>query len=281
MTRILKASAALMISVLLVVGATGCKPKMVRVETGEIVNCTYGHVVSDTTKTTSVPQKDVAKYGVKTSTIVCDRHKLLGETYDKAQKALADGDLATAEKLLAEVASADAGFRQATSQLAKVRNGEKPAPDGSTGGNTTTKPKDEKPGDENPTGPSMNFAKYTPDTLPGWTAQTPVADPFVLTRHYLPTSSIGTQELVIVVEQFQDAKAAAAYMKNTLKPSYPDASASLTLNGKPGYYGQAGSDAVVAFTDGALVISLGVNASSGKVSALKTKLVDAAKVVSR
>ena len=75
----------------------GCRKRQVTVRTGEIVLCTEGEVVSDTTESIEVPADEVKDYGVTTRGDTCDLHAKLAALYETAQQAIADGDLEAAQ----------------------------------------------------------------------------------------------------------------------------------------------------------------------------------------
>lgn len=265
-----------------VASLVGCKAKMVTVTTGEIVLCTEGELVSDTTESKEVRADEVGDYGVTTEVVTCDFHAKLASLYTQAQDAIAAGDLDAASRALAEIVATDPLYRRAGSQLTDITAGRTPIPDGAApaGGGTTTVPDSERPGEESPTGPILNLAHYVPDALPGFVGQGLIADPLTLTRDYLPSSAGAATRLVIVVEQFQDADAAKAELDAVIKPAYSGGASSLDVSGKAGYYGQASTVSVVAFTDGGLLVVLEM-ATEGAPAALKTQLVELAREVAK
>lgn len=261
----------------------GCKAKMVTVTTGEVVLCTEGELVSDTTEEIEVRADEVGEYGVKTSVVTCDLHTKIAALYAQAQEAIAAGDFEAAGRALAEVVAADPLYRRAGSQLSDINSGRKPVGDGvaapPTGGSTTV-PDSERPGDETPTGPVVNLARYVPDTLAGFVGQGLIADPLTLTRDYLPTGGGAATKLVIVVEQFQSADMAKAELSSVIKPAYSGGGQSIDVSGKAGYYGEASSVAAVAFTDGALLVVVEM-ATSGDQSGIKTTVINTAREVAK
>ncbi len=116
--------------------SSGCAEKTVTVQTGERVVCTYGEEVSSTVHAVKVPADEANKYSVRTKRIKCDRHAQLEALYGEAQNAISKGDLATAEKKLAQVVASDTSFASAASQLADIKSGRKPAVDRATTGST-------------------------------------------------------------------------------------------------------------------------------------------------
>lgn len=272
-TRVLLA--ALLASSLLVAG-TGCREKTVTVTSGEIVLCTEGEIVSDTTESIEVPADEVADHSVSTRVITCDLHSKIAGLYAAAQDAIAAGDLEEAQRILAEVLAGDPLYRRASAQLEEIKAGRAPAPDGQAAVPTpdpgTTPAQDPKPGDAEPTGPVLNLVGYVPDTLPGFAGQGLVADPFVLTRYYLPTSEGSMSSLVIVVEQFKDAAMAQRDLDQILKPTYPGSGAAVSVKGAPGYFGNNQDVAIVAFVQGALLIAVEGGPTTGNPASLKSDL---------
>lgn len=239
-------------------GAVACKPKMVTVRTGEIVLCTEGHVVSDTTEEVEVKASDVADYSVKTRVVTCELHDKAAKLYDLAQKAIADGDLDAAEKALAELVALDPTYRNAQSQLGDIRQGntpeapvEPPAPPA----DEATDPDTEEPA------PVAGLAAYVPDKLKGYVAQGIMADPFVITREYLPEDDDAVVMLVVVAEQFLDKEAAAAGLDANVRSWYSDAGEDIQVDGREGYFGVRGSAVVAAFVDDAVLVTVEISAA--------------------
>lgn len=262
--------------------SVGCREKMVTVTSGEIVMCTEGEIVSDTTKEISVPADEVGKYSVLTRVETCDLHVKLAKLYDDAQKALAAGDLAGAKAALTEVLKLNATYRKAGAQLADINAGKKPAPDGTqparpdTGGQNPG-----TPGEEVPTGPILTLVSYTPDTVAGLVGQGLMADPFTLTRDYLPATPGTMLKAVIVAEQFKDTAAAKTELANVIKPSYPKQAATLTAGGRSVYYGVNGKVAAVAFVEGSVLVVVEGAASGDDGSAVKAKILEAAGLIGK
>ena len=103
---------------LLTFALSGCQ-RNVTVQTGERVTCRFGDVIKDTVHTTKVPANEAINYSVKTSFGLCERHKQLLATYDKAQKDIAANKMSSAQGLLTRVVAADPNFAQAAAQLAE------------------------------------------------------------------------------------------------------------------------------------------------------------------
>ncbi len=301
MDRITRILTVFLVLGALLVGA-GCKKQMVTVRTGEIVLCTEGEVISDTTEQLSVPAADVGDYKVTTHVETCELHKKLAALYEAAQAAIAAGDLDSALARLKELTGLDPSYRRAAQQLADIEAGRTPPTDrtagsgggvatgggassggasgggSSSGGSSGTTPPDD---DANvPTGPVMNLVNYVPDTLPGFNGQDLIVDVFALTRNYVPTSKGSIATLVIVVEQFQDEAAAKKALDQTIKVDYPQGGAGLTVKGRTGYFGARQGFGVVAFADGALLVAIegGAHSSTGG-TALKAPLTTLADAV--
>lgn len=271
----------------LALAPAGCKRKIVTVSDGEVVLCTYGEIVSDTTEQLDVPARKVGDYGVKTRTITCDLHTKLEKLYAEAQDAIAAGKLEAARKALAEVVRLDPTYSNAGSQLADIDAGKTPSP--STGADTpttpggTTPPGDtppsDTPGDEVPTGPSVNLVVYMPDRVAGFVGQLLIADPFVLTRDYLPETPGRITKLVIVAEQFKDAESAKSALDTRIKTSYPSAASNVEVGGKAAYFGAKGTVSAVAFVDGAVLVVLEAGATSGDGASFKSTVLSIAEEI--
>lgn len=239
----------------------GCKRK-VTVTTGEIVICTAGEIIEDSTEEIEVPEDEVADYSVTTKVITCETHSRLATLYDEAQAAIAAGDLATARERLATIIESDPGYRKAKQQLDAIDAGETPAVDG---GQATDGADDATTGDagetDEPTGPVVSLTKYVPDTINGYVAQGIIADAGSLSRRYLPNASSADQ-LVIEVEQ-QASAAAATATQTALVNSYPQSQSESTIAGRRVLVGASGQYAIAVFTDGALVIAVEMHSSGG------------------
>ncbi len=194
---------------------TGCA-QLVRVESGEVVTCTYGEVTTDTVKVIEVPADQAGNYSVVRTTVICDRHKALEALYAEAQAAIVSDTLDVAKAKLTEILAIDAAFRRAKTQLDAINAGKKPVPDT---GSTTPGGSGETSG-QVPVGPVANLASYVPDTLTGFTAQGISADAFSLAREYVPVEGSPADYLMIVVEQYRDAAGAQAAIKTQVVPGY-------------------------------------------------------------
>jgi len=274
---------AIVLSLLLTLPfASGCREKTVTVRSGEIVMCTEGEIISDTTEELSVPADEVGEYSVKTRVETCDLHTKLAGLYDDAQKAIAAGDLESAKAALTQILKLSVTYREAGTQLADINAGKKPAPDGSqptqpgTGGQNPG-----TPGDDVPTGPVLTLASYAPDSVAGLVGQGLIVDPFALTRDYLPATPGSLLKAVIVAEQFKDAAAAKAALANSIKPSYSKQSANLTAGGRSVYYGVNGRVAAVAFVEGSILVVVEGAASGNDGSAVKAKILEAAGLIGK
>ena len=284
---------------LLAAGAllAGCT-RMVQVETGERITCTYGEVVTDTVKTIEVAADKAANYHVVVNTVTCERHKRLEALYAEAQAAIVAGDLATARAKLVEVVTIEPLFKNARQQLDTIDDGGKPVADTSantsantpaTPGSPSTPAKPGAPGTpgapatatpspgagQEPVGPVASLSSWVPDALPGYTATPIIADVYVLTREYLPTPSAPTYALVAVVEQYKDATAAKGAIKNDMSNSYPVASTTLTIKGRSVYFGTDGKRrAIVAWNESGVLVAIEGAVKTGSPTTLKSHLSD-------
>lgn len=297
--KVLRSLLAVGLALSLAVGASGCKRDKVLVQDGEVVICTYGEIVSDTTEELEVSPNDVGDYGVKTSTIKCDLHTKLEDLYADAQTHIEKGDLGSARKSLSEVLKLDPSYRQARSQLTDIEAGKKPAvdsgtasgdtgsntggttpggttPGGTTPGGTTPGGNSGTPGDDAPTGPAMNMISYTPDRISGFVGQLPLVDAFVLTRDYLPVVPGKITKLVIVAEQFKDSAMAQERLESTIKTSYPAGASTVQVNGRPAYFGARGSVSALAFIDGAILVVIEAGSTSGDGASFKATVTSVA-----
>jgi hypothetical protein len=255
------------LSLLLTVLA-GCGPAMVKVESGERVTCTYGHIVSSTVKIIEVPADEVDDYGIVEKTVTCDRHKALEKLYAAAQAAIAAGDLKGAKQTLLKIIGDDPNFRKASQQVKDIDAGKTPATDGtgaSTGGGQT--------GGKEPVGPVANLKDWVPDTLAGYTAAPMFADELQISREYVPTGGGNVESLVIVVEQYKDAAYAKQAITARIKADYPSSPASLSVEGRTLYFGtDSRRFGLVAWNEGGLVIAIEASAKDRKPAGLKAAL---------
>ncbi len=260
------------------VGLSGCKKRTVKVRTGEIVICTAGEIVEDRTKEIEVPVDGIERYSVTTKVITCDLHSGLAALYAAAQEAIAAGDLETARAKLEAVVAKNPAYRDAAKQLDDIRSGRTPTP--GTGGTPSTQPtQGAEPPSGEVEGPVASLLKYVPDTLEGYVAQGITADPTLITRNYIPVRS-DADLLVISAEQVVDAKMATSTIAS-IKSAYPDSGAAITLGSKSAYFGVRGDFAIVAFSDGAVVVSVEMHAAKGKALSLKDALIRVATIIAR
>lgn len=288
----MKRTFALLIVIALGLGllaVPGCKKQMVTVETGEIVLCTYGEVISDTTEELEVPARDVAKHGVTTKVITCDLHQKLEALYESAEKALAEGDKEAAARAFAEIAAADSAFRDAGARLAELKGGGSSggATGGSSGntspGGTNATPggsTPSTPGDEaGPVGPIANLTSYVPDRLPGFVGQRIFADPFVLFRDYLPESRGDIVQLATEVEQFKDNAAARQSIESRVRGRYNLNGEDIKIGSLDGYFGTRQNFAGLAFTDGPVFVLMEVYTTSSNPAQHKDVMITAARAM--
>jgi len=289
----------LLIAIMLGVGLTvlpGCKKQMVTVETGEILICTYGEIVSDTTEELEVPANEVAEHGVTTTVVTCDLHTKLEALYEAAEKALAEGDEEAAEKALAEIAATDATYRDAASRLAALRSGGVAAAggagagdgtggasDGTTGGSGGTSGGTNPPStpgdDAGPVGPIANLTSFVPDRLPGFVGQRIYSDPFVLFRDYLPESSGKIVQLAVEVEQFKDNAMARKNIDDRVRVRYGSDGQNLKVGSLDAYFGTRPNFAGLAMTQGPVFVLLEVYTTSSNPAEHRDAMLAAAKAM--
>jgi len=251
---------------------TGCAAK-VRVETGERITCTYGHVVTDTVKAIEVPADKASQYRVVEKTVTCDLHKQLEASYAQAQADIEAGKLADAKAKLAEIVKADAAFRKAQAQLDALLAGKTPPVD--TGGPTSTpSTSTADPGDGKvPVGPVPNLSDWVPASLPGYTSTPIIADVYTLTREYLPASGGQTDSLVVVVEQFKNATAAKRAISTGIKSSYPSDASTVQVEGRSVRFGTDGRRfATAAWNENGVLIVIEASSSTRTPAGLKAHL---------
>ncbi len=256
---------------------TGCAKRMVSVETGQRVVCTYGEIVSSTVHTVRVPAREAGKYSVTTTRITCAKHTQLEKLYAEAQAALGKKDLTTAKAKLAEVVKIDATYKSASSQLKAIQAGNTPTADGSSGpgssgstGSTSTTPPGSgtTPGGTKPEGPVASLLVYTPDSIDGFKARPVVADAFSISRQYLSLSSADVSSLVIVAEQFRSSSAAQNWLKTNVRGRYTRSADNVQIGKRTAYLATDGQRfAIIAWTEGPIAVAIEADAGSGPTSA--------------
>ncbi len=281
MKRLSAALFAVSLSLALVV-STGCQ-RQVEVKTGTRTVCTYGHVISDDTRTIKVAEKDAGKFKVTTVTKTCDKHAQAEQLYSDAQSDITKGDLPAAEQKLAQVIAIDSAFKRAARQLADIKAKKTPTAD--TGAVTPpggSSPATSTPegGGEPPVGPVESLFKWVPDSIPGFApAAKAGGDALSVSREYVPPSKGAVVMVTIVAEQFRDAAEAKTNLDRQLKRQYGGNAATVRVNGHDAYFGTSGQYAVIGFTDGAVMVAVEMMGRDGKPSALKDQIVGVAKAL--
>ena len=255
--------AIVLVAALAGIGAAGCQRK-VEVKSGTITKCTAGEIISNDVKTITVPANKAGAYSVRTLVITCDKHATLAKLYAEAQAAIVATDPKLAAAKLAEVLAIDPTYRKAAEQAASIAKGSKTpvdnAPPPSTTPTTTEPGTPDTPGEPPATGA---LSRWAPDAISGFTAGKLLADSLTISREYLPSGSSSASALVIVAEQFRTAGDAQAGLAKQVKQAYPKDAATLKVKGHDAYFGTDGKKfAVLAFTDGAVMVALELTTSS-------------------
>lgn len=252
---------------------TACAPKMVRVETGTRVVCTYGEVVSSTVRSIEVPADQASSYGVVTKVVTCSKHEKLQELYAAAQAAIASGDMKAASSKLAEVIALDPTFRRAKTQLDTVNAGKKPVPDtSSTPSSPSTSAQSPGTGVQ-PVTPTGDLGAWLPDSLTGYTARQPIADVYSVSREYVPVAGSADGYLVIAAEQFKDAKSAQAAITYSIARQYAQDVTKQTIDGRSVRFGSDGRQfATAAWNEGGVLIVIEEDLAGRSASAVTSHL---------
>ncbi len=285
--------AAALVAVMLV--APGCSKQMVQVETGEIVLCTEGHVVSDTVELREVPADEVADHGVTTRVITCDFHEKLAALYEEAERSLAAGDLEAAKRAFEEIAEEDPSFRNTSSRLASLRAGGDGSsgdaatapgngtPGGSAGGGSPGGSGDQTPGGDtggqDPVGPIANLTHYIPDRIPGFVGQSVTSDPFVLFRDYLPEQQGSIVQLSVEVEQFGDIAHARRMLDERVRRPFPTAGEDISIGSLEGYIGTRPNYVRLGMLDRGIMVSLEFYTTSDNPAEHKDAMIAAARAI--
>ncbi len=271
MRRISVISALLIVG--LATGLAGCGERVVKVESGTRVVCTYGEQLSNTIKIVDVPASEARLYTVKTAKVTCTKHRKLEALYADAQRAIAANDMKTARAKLAEIIELDASFRKASEQASDIDSGRKPVPDigspatGSPTGSTVPT------GTGIPEGPVASLATWVPDSIPGYKADPVTADSVSLTREYTAVGGGAVTSIVVVAEQYKDATFAKAAAVGTISGQYSARRDRGTADGRTLQFGTSGASfAAVAWNEGAVLVVVEAYSASGKASSLKGDL---------
>lgn len=258
----------------LVASMTGCARK-VSVETGQRINCRYGHVISNNVRTVQVPAADAGRYIVVTLESVCPRHQKLAALYEQAQKELEAGQTGPAAAKLKTIVASDPAFAQAATQLEVIKSGGKPTPDSGfvadTGGSkksgATTKPKPKPdpatPGDDKPVGPVTTLESWVPATLSGFRTGVTAPDAVSLSREYLPQQKGDLEAIVLAAEQFTSPDAAAKELKAQISRYSKDVQRTQVAGRATTLGHDGGQFAALAFVQGSVLVVAEVHASPG------------------
>lgn len=267
--------AVLVLALTTTLAAGGCGEKLIRVESGQRVICTYGETISNTIKVVEVPVSEADKYTVKTTRVLCPKHRSLEILYAAAQKAIADGDLKTARAKLGEVLALEAAWGKAAEQAAAIDAGKTPTVDAAPPGPSTPTPGagTEPTGTGVPEGPVASLAVFVPDAIPGYTAAKVVASDFSLSRDYMPATKSSLTSVVVVAEQYGTAAAAKVAAESTIQNQYSSSRTSLTIEGRAVLYGTYGPRyAALAWNEGAVLIVIEGYSAGGKATEIRGAL---------
>jgi hypothetical protein len=270
--RALVALLAVMALLTAAVSTAGCGERMVKVQTGEKVVCTYGETVSSTVKTIEVPASKVDAYKVVVRPVLCSRHRAIETLYAAAQRLITAGNLKLAVDKLALVLELDANYRKAAQQKKDIDAGKTPAvdpgtgPDGGTGG---TGSNDTTGGTGVPETPVASLATWVPSAIAGYTAQPVIADAGALTREYVPTPAGSVKSVVVVAQQLYSEAQAKSFATGTIRSGYPSNRSTITIGARTADFGTRGRYAAVAWNQGAITVVVEVYGTGG-VASLKT-----------
>jgi hypothetical protein len=247
----------------------GCGEKMVKVQTGEKVVCTYGETVSSTVKTIEVPASKVDAYTVVVRPVLCARHRAIETLYAAAQRLITAGNLKLASDKLARVLELDPTYRKAAEQKKDIDAGKTPAADPGTGPGGGTGSTDTTGGTGVPETPVASLAAWVPDTLAGYTAQPVIADAGALTREYVPAPGAPVIAAVVVAQQLYNEARAKAFATGTIRSGYPSSRSAVTIGPRTADFGTRGRYGAIAWNQGAITVVVEVYGTGG-VDSLKT-----------
>lgn len=272
-------AALLMFAVLVVTPA--CQ-RTVEVQTGTRTVDSQGHVISEDIRTVRVPADKASAYRVVTITQPASNADKFASLYAEAQEAIEGGNLKLAEIKLTELLGLTQDYQMAKSQLEAIKKGQKVSADPKASKSGTTKPDPTTPGGSSgspgqPVEVAGSLLQWVPDTLSGFTAAKTSADALSVSREYKPGSGNAAASLVIIAEQFRTSAEAQSALAIQAKRPYPKNADTSKVHGHDVYFGTDGKRfAVMAFTSGAVMVSIEASPESGSPSGLSAAL---AKVV--
>jgi hypothetical protein len=266
----------------LILALVGCTQLTVKVRTGERVVGSDGTVIREDIRTVEVPADQASRYGIKVTVVDMGD---FAAVYAVAQKLLASGTVDAARPLLERVERIRPGYRSTTKQLAAIKAGTTPKPDtgapttGTGTGGSTAKPPVKPPVAGTPAG----LASWIPtDIAGGYRGRTPDSDEIQTVRAYDPPGTALASSLVIVVKDLGDPNQAAATRRREVEAAYPSDRWTGTVAGRKAYYGtDSRKFAVLAVTDGGLLVTLEAGARTGAPGGLKGELVRLAGLIGR
>lgn len=255
--------AAIIVVVALALAGLGAV-SFVRVKTGTRVVCRYHHLVRQDITTVWAPRWRISDYAVRTTTIVCGRHKRLEAQRRDALAALRTGDTARAKRLFEEIKKADPGFLDVNSQLDKIAAGGSGATGGATGNGSTNQP----------VTPKIDLTALLPAVLTGFFTGDVEQGTGYAGRNYRPKSAARMQSLLISVHLNVSLAAAEGFVNRVDRTGFPRNSRTTTVNGYTAYFGtDSGTYATLAWAQGSVAYEMQAHAAGGNPGGLEPDLV--------
>ncbi len=286
----------------------------VKVETGSRVVCKYGEIITDRTKSITVPRLFARAYGVKTSKSTCPKHRTVERLYDDANRLIAQGDLRTAGKLLGSIKKRDPKFKDIDKKIASLNKeliaaglptipidggtgdssgsdsggGEGTGDSGSSGtsssGNNDSGGNDDGGGSDTPgddgTPTYLYLLDLLPDEMSGYELWAEDFATLSASRTFSPKGSTKIKLLTLAVDLAGNADSADAYIEGKIKSSYPGSKDdNVKVEGRECYFGtHANQFAMLAWQEGGIVYQVEMMAKNNPED-LKDDIVKLAKKI--
>ncbi len=262
MMRRQKVAAIVIALTLLLAGLSAAS--FVKVKTGTRVVCRYHHLVRQDITTAWVPRWRARDYGIRTTTVVCGKHKKLEALRREALAAVETGDVARAKQLFEDIKQVDPVFLDVNSQLDKIAAGTTGSTDNATGNGSTTQPAT----------PKIDLTSLLPPLLTGFSAGEIEQGTGYAGRNYRPKSTARMQSLLISVHLNANLAAAEGFVDRVDRAGFPRNSKTTTVNGYSAYFGtDSGTYATLAWAQGPVAYEMQAHVTGGSPAGLEPDLV--------
>lgn len=224
------------IAVVLGVSAVGslAGERKVKVLSGGKTICVYGETLKNSVRSLWVPESRAGSYKVVTKRVLCDRHRLAQQWFQKGQALAKQGKPKQALQAFKKVAKYDPKFKDVETWIASDgKHGDKASASGNsanTGGSSTSADS----GDSDPTGTStdsgvikdntpVDAASLIPASLTGYDLINSSAGKTEASREYRPVDKKAIPARVLIIRTYDRGswQKAAAFVRNTSRRVYP------------------------------------------------------------